>query len=336
MEEIAYYYPAPYWASGESGWVKSLLLFFDRIGILLPDYMHGRHLVADPSLAHPLEQRGLLEVLEPRDWVSQGTTEQLASVVVELLTAGAFDELPRDVYFAELSQSRMGYGADVQLADMLVEELQAKGLARPSEDGVSIPLHPVVRTSILVILAQLARNEGLVRGLRVHPATSNVTAIRDLMKILSLPTLPSAGHVVAMDLETVTLNLDLVPLDDVIAYREEHASQHRKYIRDVQGLAAQLAIVDDEEERERLFVERSEELAENANDLKRLARRSFRKRLGSWSLGLAGGVWALAASDPLGVVLGAASQALDLLPSMNHVTAYSYVFGAQDDLSRPS
>jgi hypothetical protein len=29
--DVAYYYPAPYWAFEESDWVKSLLLFFDRV-----------------------------------------------------------------------------------------------------------------------------------------------------------------------------------------------------------------------------------------------------------------------------------------------------------------
>ena len=42
MNETAYYYPAPYWVFEESDWVKSLLLFFDDIAILLPNYMHGR------------------------------------------------------------------------------------------------------------------------------------------------------------------------------------------------------------------------------------------------------------------------------------------------------
>ena len=71
MTETAYYYPAPYWDYRDSGWVKSLLLFFDDIAILLPDYMRGRHTAADPALAEPLEDRGLLWVLEPSTWVDK-------------------------------------------------------------------------------------------------------------------------------------------------------------------------------------------------------------------------------------------------------------------------
>ena len=156
MNETAYYYPAPYWVFEESDWVKSLLLFFDDIAILLPNYMHGRNTAADPTLAEPLEDRGLLRVLDPNDWVDQEVAGKLAETIIELLANSVFDDLPETEYFAEMSQSRIGYGADVKLAKSVVVELQTKGLARPSEDGVSIPLHPDVRTTILVILAQLS------------------------------------------------------------------------------------------------------------------------------------------------------------------------------------
>ena len=41
LKDTAYYYPAPYWSAGEGDWIKSLLLFFDEVAILLPGYMRG-------------------------------------------------------------------------------------------------------------------------------------------------------------------------------------------------------------------------------------------------------------------------------------------------------
>ena len=146
--DVAYCHPARYWRMGEGGWVKSLLLFFDKVSILLPGYMYGRHHLADPVLAEPLEDRGLLEVLEPTQWIDHDMATRLANVVNGLLASGVFDDLPRDVHFHELSQSRMGYGADVDLAESLVSKLRARGLAKPSEDGVSVPLQPTARTTI--------------------------------------------------------------------------------------------------------------------------------------------------------------------------------------------
>ena len=79
MTDTAYYYPAPYWMATESTWIKSLLLFFDDVAILLPDYMYGRHRNADLSLVEPLEERGLLRVLEPKDWVDEEVAEKRVS-----------------------------------------------------------------------------------------------------------------------------------------------------------------------------------------------------------------------------------------------------------------
>ena len=92
--DLAYYYPAPYWGWQDSGWVKSLLLFFDKIGILLPDYMHGRHQAADLALAGPLEDLGLLEVLEPTQWLDKEMTNKLAEVIVDSLVKTRFEEVP--------------------------------------------------------------------------------------------------------------------------------------------------------------------------------------------------------------------------------------------------
>src|SRR5436190_2403753 len=88
--ELAYYYPEPYWLAREGSWVKSLLLFFDGVAILLPNYMSGRELVADPSLAGPLIDRGLLKVLEPEWFVDGPLSARLAEGMVELIVGGAF------------------------------------------------------------------------------------------------------------------------------------------------------------------------------------------------------------------------------------------------------
>ena len=177
--------------------------------------MRGRHREADPSLAGPLEERGLLRILEPKEWIDAEVAEKLAEVMVDLLAGGVFDHLPEAPYFAELSQSRIGYGADLELAEFLTAELRQRGLARPSEDEVSIPLHPVVRTTILVILGQLARGAGERRGMVLHPATNWPTAASDLIEALSRESMPSCEGVVKLDLEPVTLDLSSIPLEEV-------------------------------------------------------------------------------------------------------------------------
>lgn len=325
--EVAYYYPAPYWASGDSGWVKSLLLFFDQLAILLPQYMYGLHQVADPSMVLPLEERGLLRVLEPNDWIDEETAASLAEAVNGLLASGVFDELPENVGFQELSYSRMGHGIDVELAETLVESLATKGLALPSEDGVSIPLHPTVRTTILVILGQLSRSSGDRRGLSVHPATNNLQAVDELIRTLSREPMPSAARVVTLDLEPVSFDLGPVPLDDVLQFREDQRLSHRAYVRDLRRFMVELADIDEPAMRERALVERRQEIADTAHELQRSTRRSLGKNLGSFGFGLAGATWGLATGDPLGFAFTAGGIAAGLVPGKAApASAYSYVF----------
>ncbi|GJM36939.1 MAG: hypothetical protein R8F63_20275 [Acidimicrobiales bacterium] len=337
--EAAYYYPAPYWHPDESGWIKTLLLFFDEIDILLPGYMYGRHHVADPSMAIPLEELGLLRVLEPKTWVTGDIALKLAEVMVELLTAGVFDDLPETQHFAELSQSRIGYGADVELADMLVEELEARALARPSEDGVSIPLHPVVRTTILVLLGQLARLASASQNVVMNPTTGHGAAVADLVALLSREPLPSAHSVVSLDLEPVTFDLDPVPLDEVLEFRASHGPEHKTYMRDLRRFLAELCTVPEKGDRMQLLLERRQELADNAHDLQRSSRAALGRNLSSWSLGLAGAAWSAASGDPIGMALGTAGLVVPqvvgaALPEPQPVAAYSYLFSAQRQFAR--
>ena len=327
MSDTAYYYPAPLWTLREIGWIKSLLLFFDDIATLLPDYMYGRHVSADPVLAGPLEERGLLHVLEPKGWLDEETTARLADIIVEMLANGAFDGLPEPGHFAELSQSRMGYAADVELASFLVDELQQRGLAKPSEDGVSIPLHPTVRTTILVILGQLSRNVGQRRGMTIHPTTNYGPAVSDLIQTLSMQTMPSRQHVVELDLEPVAFDLSSVPLDDVLQFRTEHQHEYRGYMRDLRRFMIELAEVDERADREVLLLERRQEISDLAHDLQRMGRRELRKNLAAWSLGMAGGVWSISTGDPIGLAL----SAIGLIPGFvstgdDKVGAYTYIF----------
>ena len=329
--DIAYYYPAPYWGFDEGDWVKSLLLFFDQVAILLPKYMHGRHVAADPTLVEPLEDKGLLRVLDPSDWIDERMANQLAEVVVDLLTSGAFDDLPKEEHFHELSQSRLGYDADVSLAQFLVDELQARDLARPSKDGVSIPLHPTVRVTILVVLGQLSRVAGRERGFAIHPTTNNVRAIRDLVGTLSRNPMPSRDSVVALDLEPVSLRLDSVPLDEILQFRGEHHDSYKTYMRDLHRFMTELAAIDVPDERSALLLERHREIADAAHEMRRSASRAFHKKnVASWSLGLVGGAWSLGTGDPIGTALAAAGLIIPgLFGKPDTVTAYSYLFHLQ-------
>jgi hypothetical protein len=231
---------------------------------------------------------------------------------------------------------------------MIVDELESRGLAKPTEDGVSVPLHPVVRTTLLVLLAQLARDAGKRAGLNLHPATPESSRIYDdfagsadkdvvqaLLDTLSLSSSPSAGHLVTLDAEAVGLDLKSVPLEEVLGFRSEHGAAYRAYARDLRVEVGTLARMD-RDDRESQVLDRQAMLSDLANDLRKSARRSLGRQLGSFLLGIAGAAWDLRQGDPIGAALAAASAAAGSSPGHEPVTAYSYVFAALHTFARRS
>jgi hypothetical protein len=64
---MVFYYPGPMWSSGDQ--VKNLILFFDGIALLVPNYIREKPFLQDPALATGLAEHGLLEILEPEDLI---------------------------------------------------------------------------------------------------------------------------------------------------------------------------------------------------------------------------------------------------------------------------
>jgi hypothetical protein len=236
--EVAYYYPEWHWRPDEHGWIKSLLLFFDEIALLVPDYKRFGPANRDPALAGALQDAGLLRIIEPEVFVDSEMTTALAETMVTIIEAGAFDDLSREDDFAELSMSRAGYVGEREVADEVVRLLRDRQLARETADGLSIPMHPSVRSTYLVLLAQLARRGGERRGLDLHPATNRPEAHDVLTRTLRLAPMPTRGRIVDFDLEVVAVDLESVPLDEVLDFRSQHQADHRKYMANLRAFCA--------------------------------------------------------------------------------------------------
>ena len=217
----------------------------------------------------------------------------------------------------------------VVLAEMLFEELQSRGLAHKSKDGVSIPLHPTVRYLILVLLAQILRPKGPSMGLDLSPATDHFKVVRALTEFLNMPEAPSAGHVVAFDLQTVAVDLSAVPLNEVLGFRAEHRAAHQKYARSVREFTRQLSMLP-ESERQSAFGDRQAEVEELASDLRRKARSAWRQPA-SFALGLAGAAWTYSTGNTIGALLAVGALASRGLPGQpTEAGAFSYIFAAHE------
>jgi hypothetical protein len=302
--EIAFYYPGIIWRHADV--IKNVLLFFDGIGLLVPEYMIERPEYIDPSLAIPLRQRGLLHTLKPEQLVDRPTTEVLATQMADIIHSGMLDDLAKEGgEFHELSMSRLGYAGDSHLAQMIFEELKARGLARETEDTVSIPMHHTVRNLVLVLLAQILRPRGESLGLELSPVTDLPQLVGSLTELLQHPSAPSAGHVVASDLLTVGVDLSTVPIDEVLSFRSEHLAEHRRYAAAVRSFVVELSQLS-ANQRERALVDRQVELDDLAAGLRQRHRKAW-KQPASIALGAAGAVWTATTGDPFGALLAATS-----------------------------
>lgn len=182
-KDVAFYYPGPLWYS--AGWVKNLLLFFDGLALLVPSYMRGRPFEFEPEMANPLTSEGLLHILEPETLVDEQATKQLATALTDIIASGVLDPLAKKrTKFQELSWSRLGGYGDESLARMIFEELKRRNLAEDTKDGVSIPMHPMVRSLVLVLLAQILRPRGQNLGLDLSPATDRPELVGALQELL--------------------------------------------------------------------------------------------------------------------------------------------------------
>lgn len=326
-KELAFYYPNPMWYSGD--WVKNLILFFDGIALLVPSYMKQRPEEIDPAIVTGLKQHNLLHIIEPEKAVDKTAAKKLAAAMSDVVASGVLDHLAKEkTAFHELSMSRLGYMGDENLAKALFEELKKRGLAKDTEDSVSIPLHPTIRSLVLVLLSQILRPHGVEIGAELCPATDVPRLVDALVELLSIKSAPSTGDVVSFDLGIVGVNLGPIPVDEVLSFRRENFSAHRKYARSAKQFALELSSMP-EKERRPAFSRRQEELDDLARDLRTRARKAW-KRPASFGLTLAGAAIAAATGHPIAALLAGAAAGLQYDGGTEpEAGAYSYLFAAQ-------
>ena len=330
LPEVAFYYPNQYFS--DLDWVKNLILFFDGIGMLIPNYMEDHSKLDDLAIITGLKEHGLFHVIAPETAVDKDATLELASRMTDIITSGALDKLNNETTaFGSISRSRLGFGGNPELAQMIFEELKSRGLAKDTEDGGhSIPINTTVRSLILVLLAHILRPQGQKQGLDLSPATDRpqlVEALGELVSISSTPTSPTVNDVIAFDMNTVGVDLGSVPIEEVLAFRREHYSEHRNYTLSVREFLRELSLMEFRE-RDQAFEARQDELESIASNLRKLARKTWKKPV-SFGLSLTGAVQTLAKGDPLGAAMMAAGASLGLGSSHKVETGvYSYLFTA--------
>lgn len=147
-----------------------------------------------------------------------------------------------------------------------------------------------------------------------------------LSELIAVKAEPSTGSVVEFDLNTVTVDLGRIPIDEVLDFRAQNLQAQRRYSLSIRKFAMELSCMP-EAERIVAFELRQAELNDIANDLRKCARKAWRKP-SSFALTLAGSALSFATS-PLSAALRVASGAIGYDRSRGtDAGAYSYLFKA--------
>lgn len=333
--DVAFYYPGQYWRNAD--WIKNLILFFDGVAMLIPKYMEDHGTFDDYPIISSLRDHELFHVIRPEENVGEKETKVLAETLAEIINAGKLDHLTKSSHknaersnFGSLSMSRLGYYGDEKLADSIFQELKARGLADDSEDGVSIPMHRIVRALILVLLAQILRPKGEDMGLTLSPTTDQRTLVDALNEVISNTdtSSPSIGDIVSFDMAMVGVDLGSVPMEEILDFRQQNYSQHRDYSLLVRKFARELSLMPSEE-RQAVFEQRQEDLDDVANSLKKLNRMAWKKPI-SFGISLAGAAYTYHTGNPISAAIASASAVVGMLPDRSdEASVYSYLISAQ-------
>jgi hypothetical protein len=187
--------------------------------------------------------------------------------------------------------------------------------ARPNEPiTASVPGQ---RADVLTACAVAGRHLG--NGVQVRPVSRNQSAARLFASSQSERRGRPAGlaarretsdksRVVLSDLASVDLDLSRVPLNDIIAFREEHGRYFARYSADVRRFSLELLTLTPPELLSTLR-ERRAELIDRQDDLGRQGRHAFRVG-GARLFSLMAGIAAIAEGAPVSAALSMASAAV--------------------------
>ena len=167
----------------------------------------------------------------------------------------------------------------------------------------------------------------------IHPTTRDERALHDLTNVLGMETMPSHGKVISFDVEQIGFDLEPVPLDEVLEFRNECRDSHAAYIRNLRGFMVELGEEESPDAREALLRQRQEEISTAAKVLHRNANQAFGGKLRSMGIAIGGAAWTAATGDAVSMALSglglldAAWQKVQA--SQEQATAYSYLFSAE-------
>jgi hypothetical protein len=313
VPEFAYYYGDFIWDEELTGWIKSLLLFFDGIALTLSTREADRLIESSSVLAQPLAELGLLRNYEP-----------------DLLMSAPIPASSR--YF-----TRSGLLAQF-LRQYVEDGRPSKGFMAASMNLILTTNHECGGNLDANLRALGGKNtsdllSAVIKEVTIEPVIDDENAAA-FAAILEGSLDGRRGKIVTGDLVQIGLDLSAVPLDEVLGFRSEYGSEYRTYARDIRKLL-QLSLIDEANQQSALM-DRRAELRDREERLRKIGRAAFARQALVFGFGLAGAAWTLAHGDPWGAGFAAAAASAGLTgQDIEPIGAsYTYILRAKAELAR--
>ena len=137
-----------------------------------------------------------------------------------------------------------------------------------------------------------------------------------------------AGRVATCDLETIGVDLASVPLEDVLAFRQDNLSKYKEYMRGVRSFVTELSAANDPDEAA-LIEDRREAIIEAAAKLRAAARSEWKRPFARFAIGGAGAAWTVKTGDPTAAIFGALAALLEFETPSELGGPFSYLLAAE-------
>jgi hypothetical protein len=336
IPEFAHYYGDWIWDEELTGWIKSLLLFFDGIALAVPSARADQLIESNPVLAQPLAELGLLRNYWPNsifNWLKPympvierfGTSLWRMAEIFdrtaegETLSASDLRELDRVLSSDE--------GGRLLRANL---ETYYATFARAAQKYGGTP--PQMNANTVGMVSWLLRQN--ITDVAIQSVIDDEEAAAFVAAIIGSHDAGRAKIVVG-DLAQVGVDLSTVPLDEVLGFRAEYGNEYRRYSSDVRRFALELSLMGEADQRSAL-TERRAELDDRAERLRRTARAAFARQTLSFGFGFAGAAWTLVHGDPWGGVFAAGAALTGITRSDPGAigAAYTYILRARAELTR--
>ena len=334
IPEFAHYYGDWIWDEELTGWVKSLLLFFEGIALSVSPARADELIESNPVLAQPLAELGLLRNYWPdsvEEWLKPYRQEAEKYVPLVRGIIEIYERIPEGGILSASDRQELERIL-TEGGDALKEgwKVYSNTYSRAVQKYGGTPSQ--IQAATVGLMARLLREN--VTDVAIEPVIDDEDAAGFVAAMLGSHDVGRAKIVVG-DLVQVGIDLSAVPLDEILDFRSKYGSEYRRYSKDVRRFVLELSLMN-EASRDSALRDRRDEMEERAEQLRKIGRTAFARQTIGFGFGLAGAAWTLAHGDPWGAAFAAGSAAAGLSRQDPEPigASYTYILRAKTELKR--